>query len=180
MQEGLIPRRYAKALYKFAVECDATRAVYDKMLLLERSFEQQPALQEVMLNPYIKNNDKLKLLATAAGVDSSDPVMTDFFKLLDKNKRFEMARAIAIAYRQLYRRECNIYQVHVTSASPLSDAEETRLKDIIKRHLDGGSMEYSSDVDPDIIGGFIVKIDNELLDASISNELKQLRIKLIK
>lgn len=179
MQEGLIPRRYAKALYKFALDRKATRDVYDRMLTLEQSFEQQPALQEVMDNPYVKNADKLKLLATAAGIDKDDEVMVDFFKLLDQNRRFEMARSIAIAYRLLYRQENNIYQVHVTSAAPLSSDEENKLKEIITRHLHGGSMEYSSAVNPELIGGFVVKIDNELLDASISNELKQLRIKLI-
>lgn len=179
MQEGLIPRRYAKALYKFALEHDATRRVYDVMLTLEHSFEQQPALQQVMDNPYVKAADKLSLLATASGIDKKDTVMTDFFKLLDQNKRFEMARSIAIAYRLLYRKENNIYQVHVTSAAKLSADEEDRLKKAIMPHLNGGTMEYTTSVDPDLIGGFVVKIDNELLDASISNEFKQLRIKLI-
>lgn len=181
MQEGLIPRRYAKALYKFALERNATADVYARMLTLEQSFEQQPALQEVMDNPYIPSADKIKLLSTASGIDSDnkDEVMSDFFKLLNTNRRFEMARVIAIAYRQLYRRENNIFEVHVTSAFPLSVDEEKRLKDAITAHLKGGTMEYSSDVNPDLIGGFVVKIDNELLDASISNEFKQLRIKLI-
>ncbi len=134
-----------------------------------------------MDNPYIPAADKIKLLSTASGMDSdsSDPVMSDFFKLLKTNGRFEMARVIAIAYRQLYRQENNIFKVHVTSAFPLSADEEKRLKDAITALLNGGTMEYTSDVDPALIGGFVVKIDNELLDASISNEFKQLRIKLI-
>lgn len=179
MQEGLIPRRYAKALYKFALDHDATVAVYDRMLTLELQFEQQPALQEVMDNPYVGAADKIKLLSTAAGAGKEDKILADFFKLLQENKRFEMARHIAIAYRQLYRQENNIHQVHVTSAAPLEPREENRLKDVIERHLKGGSMEYSNSVDPELIGGFVVKIDNEVLDASISNELKQLRIKLL-
>ena len=179
MQEGLIPRRYAKALYKFALDRDATGAVYDKMLMLEQQFELQPALQEVMNNPYVGADDKIKLLSTAAGVGTDDSVMADFFKLLAANKRFEMARAIAIAYQHLYRQENNIYKVHVTSAAPFRPEEEKRLKDVINSHLKGGSMEYTTSVDPELIGGFVVKIDNEVLDASISNELKQLRIKLL-
>lgn len=180
MYEGLIPRRYAKALYKFALESSSTEKVYDFMKTLVLSFEKQPALQEVMDNPFIADADKTRLLNTAAGADpKKDTVLEDFFKLLAENRRFEMARAIALAYCLLYRQENNIYQVEVTSAAPLAPGEEKRLKDFILNHLHGGTMEYSSSVNPDLIGGFVIKIDNELLDASISNELNQLRLKLL-
>ena len=58
-------------------------------------------------------------------------------------------------------------------------AEEDRLKALIERHLNGGTMEYHHRVDPDLIGGFTVTINNEKLDASVADELKQLRIKLL-
>lgn len=179
MSEGLIPRRYAKALYKFALEKSATRRVYDLMLTLEKSFEDAPSLQEVMDNPFVPVKDKIALLTTASGATPKDLVLEDFFKLLDHNHRFPMVRSIALAYRLLYREENHIYEVKVTSAAPLADGEEKRLKDFILNHLKGGTMEYSSAVDPDLIGGFVIKINNELLDASISNELNQLRLKLL-
>ena len=70
--------------------------------------------------------------------------------------------------------------MEVVTAAPLAGAEEQRIKDIIAAHIPGKTMEYAARVNADIIGGFIVTIDNERLDASISNELKQLRLNLIK
>ena len=91
-----------------------------------------------------------------------------------------MVFAIAREYAALYRREKGIYKVEVVSAAPLSDSDEKRLKDLINKNLQGGTMEYSSRVNPDLIGGFTVTIDNRKLDASVSNEFKQLRVSLLK
>ena len=108
-----------------------------------------------------------------------DSVMADFLTLLTRNGRVDMMRDIALAYLDIYRQENNIHVVKVTSASPMSEADEQRLKSLIEKHLDGATMEYSSAVDPSLIGGFSVEVGNERIDASISNELKQLRLNLL-
>ena len=54
-----------------------------------------------------------------------------------------------------------------------------RIKDLIARELKGASMEFSTRVDPSLIGGFVINIDNERLDASLSNQLKELRLSLL-
>lgn len=179
MNEGLIPARYAKALYLVGCEKHVDKDLYDKMKALDHAFETEPKLHEVLANPFISAADKQKLMATAVGSSSSDTVFSDFLKLLSRNRRLDMARSIANAYVKLYRHEHNIYNVKVVSAAPLSDDDSNRLKNIIGSHLNGGSMEYSTAVDPALIGGFTVNVGNERLDASISNELKQLRLNLI-
>ena len=67
----------------------------------------------------------------------------------------------------------------MTAAAPMAPADEERLKKFISSHLDGGTMEYDFKIDPELIGGFTVNIGSERLDASIKNELKQLRLKLL-
>ena len=105
--------------------------------------------------------------------------MPDYLKLLVENNRLDAARDIALAYMKIYRSEHRIYLVTVTSAAPMGAVEENRLKALIERHLDGGTMEYHHRVDPALIGGFTVTIDNDKLDASVADELKQLRLKLL-
>ena len=61
----------------------------------------------------------------------------------------------------------------------MAPADEDRLRKLIQRHLGSAQMEYRHLIDPDLIGGFVVSIDNEKLDASVANELKQLRLKLL-
>lgn len=235
MNDGLIPRRYAKALYKFALEKGADKGLYRVMGTLGQSFADNQQLGELIANPFVGDDRKIALLNTAAGLgsapaapakpsstpsstpstsskpaakanaevdqkasstsvkSSSTPagisdadeakvseVINDFLKLLRTNKRLDMAGAIARAYCDCYRRENHIYRVKVISAAKLDSADEQRLQKMILSHLGGAKMEYSSGVDPDLIGGFTVDIDNERLDASVKNELKQLRLQLLK
>lgn len=189
MNEGLIPKRYAKALYKFACEKGADLGLYRLMGNLGRSFADNPALDSTVANPFVGDDEKIGLLKTAAAVSDASAssedvkvaeVYADFLKLLRDNKRLPMAAAIARAYCDIYRKENRIYRVTVVSAKPLDAPEQKRLLKLIENHLDGGKMEYTFSTDSELIGGFTVDIDNERLDASVKNELKQLRLKLLK
>ncbi|WP_367881452.1 F0F1 ATP synthase subunit delta, partial [uncultured Duncaniella sp.] len=83
MNQGLIPSRYAKALYEFASEKGADKRVFDLMKTLSASFEAEPQLMKVMANPFVAPADKVKLLSTAAGVrQDSDDVFARFLQLL--------------------------------------------------------------------------------------------------
>lgn len=177
MDKGLLPRRYAKALYKYADEKGATARVYTLMQNLASAFESNHELQNVVANPFVSVGDKQKLLITAAGENSD--ILADFIKLLANNNRLDIVRATALAYCEIYRQENRIHLVNITSAAPLSEADRKRLTDMIEKHIGDAKAEYSFDVNPDLIGGFVVRIDNESLDASIRNELKQLRKTLI-
>lgn len=178
MDKGLLPRRYAKALYKFAAEKDATTSIYALMQKLEKAFDTNHDLQNVIANPFVSVPQKTELLETAAG--SKDAIFADFLKLLSDNNRLDIIRQVALAYAALYRQENHIHLVSVTSAAPLSDSDRQRLTQMIENHIGNAKAEYTFDVNPDLIGGFIVKIDNESLDASVRNELEQLRRSLIR
>ncbi len=180
MDQGLIPHRYAKALYMAAKDAGTDRLLYTRMCSLGRAFAQSPEMEQTMANPYISNADKLRLILTGAcTTEAESPLLVDFVTLLSRNRRIGMTRAIAISYQDIYRKANHIYRVEVAAASAPTAENEKRLKDLILKELGGGSMEYSLRIDPELIGGFVVSIDNERLDASIKNELKQLRFKLL-
>lgn len=183
MNEGLIPGRYAKALLQSAAETGAELNIYKLMQQLAGSFSAEPALVKVLENPFVDSADKVRLIETAAGITAADeatyPLFSRFLGILVSNNRISSARDIALAYMDLYRKVHNIYKVNVTSAAPMAPADEQRLKSLIERHLNGAQMEYTSDVNPDLMGGFVVKINNEILDASVANELKHLRLNLL-
>lgn len=179
MDQGLIPARYAKALYLTACETSSETTVYDALKLVVKAFDDQPQLQSTLSNPFVSNSDKIKLLQTAASNSKSDDIYSNFLKLLAENSRLDQMRMIAQAYIKLYRQKKQIYEVKVVSASPLSEDEQIRLRKMISQHLNGGTIEYSAQIDPSLIGGFTVNIGNERIDASISNELKQMRLNLI-
>lgn len=176
MNDGLIARRYAKALFKVATERHCAPEQYR---LMHNLLEAYTLISSAMSNPFAGDDDKRRLLLSASQA-GDDATFGDFVSLLTRNGRLADTDDIARAFCDIYRHSRGICRVEVVTAAPLARAEEQRIKDIIAAHIPGKTMEYAARVNADIIGGFIVTIDNERLDASISNELKQLRLNLIK
>lgn len=180
MNDGLIPRRYAKALLKFAGENNQQERCYELMTTLSQSFADNADLSAAIANPYLDNATKAKLLMTASGANAADKCFIDFIKLLENNRRIDAVREIALAYLSLYRKANNIKLVEITTAAPLGKDEMDRLRKLVSDHINGAKAEFIEKVDPDLIGGFVITIDSERLDASLQNELKQLRLKLLR
>lgn len=181
MDTGLIPRRYAKALYEVGQERKVNDGLYGLMQTLSAAFASEPALGRTLANPFISADDKSRLLTQAAGGDraAADPLFADFIKLLDRNGRIGMAWDIARAFIDLYRSQHSIFRVVITSAAPLGDAERQRIEALVAEHVGRGTFEYEYRTDPSLIGGFTVKVNSELLDASVDSKLQQLRRHLV-
>lgn len=180
MNEGLIPRRYAKALYDVASERQQATRLYTLMGALTAAAGAQPELTRTLANPYVDDADKRRLLTTAAGASGDDTTFVDWLRILAQNHRMGMAADIARAYIDCYCSERRIYPVTVTSAAPLGPQESKRLRDLIQTHIGDASMEYAERVDPALIGGFAIDIASERLDASVRNRLEQMRHNLLK
>ncbi|MDE6300159.1 MAG: ATP synthase F1 subunit delta [Muribaculaceae bacterium] len=181
MNEGLIPRRYAKALFKTATERGLSQRLYSLMQTLAAAFDSNSGIAAVVNNPYVDLADKTRIISTAAGATDSDTLFADFLKLLAQNHRIGMTGDIAHAFVAEYRHDNNISRVLLTSAAPLPSEVVDRIKKLIDNHLpEGAKMEFDTAVDPDLLGGFIVTIDNQRLDASVRNSLRDLRLQLLK
>lgn len=178
MIDGLIPRRYAKALYKTALDHGKTKELYEVMKNVAESFRQNPKLQKVLSNPFIKQEDKKQLLISAAGAAADDDYLRFVWLILAHNRE-EYAYLMALSYRDIYRVENHISQVKITTASKLDDKEIEKLRQLVEKSFPKVTMEFSYAVDPNLIGGFVIDVDSSRMDASISNELKQLRQNLI-
>ena len=178
MNDGLIPQRYAKALYKFAIENGKSEVVYEEMKVVVSSFEANPDLLKVLANPYVSKDDKGNLLLAAAG-DKREEAYENFVKLILENKRERYAYHCALAYRQIYRKENNISQVEVVTAAKLGDDELNKICNLVQESYKGKTLEFTYTINPDIIGGFIINVDSIRMDASISNEIEQLRLNLL-
>ncbi|MDE7402223.1 MAG: F0F1 ATP synthase subunit delta [Muribaculaceae bacterium] len=174
MISGLIPNRYAKALYKFAVETGKTKQVYEEMKNVISAFSADARLQKIMANPHVDRKDKETLLLSAAGDKPGDDY-TRFVSLILDHHREEFAYLMALAYREIYRKDNHISQVKITTAAPLPEAEMDKLKAVVERAFKGMSFEYHHEVDPNLIGGFVIDVDSARMNASISSELEQLR-----
>lgn len=179
MDNGLIPHRYAKALYKVAQEHGDTLKLYDIMKTVIEAFRENPGLQKVLSNPFVKPEDKEKLLLSAAGKEVNEDFKR-FVMLIIDHKRVDYAYAMMLAYRDIYRKENHISQVRITTASQLHAHQMKKLRQLVEGAFPGSVLEFSEAINPDLIGGFIIDVDSVRMDASISNELEQLRQTLLR
>ncbi len=177
MNEGLIPRRYAKALYKYAQEQQCTQQVYADSQRLEEAFATHPALTKALGNPALSANEKEQLLVAAAGTDAGKAILR-FINLVILNHRETYFRAAMLDFQEVYRKENNIARVTITTATTMNDDIVARIKNLLKTQLDK-ELEFVYVTDPALIGGFILRVESMQLDASIQNELKKLRVKLL-
>lgn len=177
MNEGLIPRRYAKALYKYAQEHQCTQQVYADVQRLEATFVTHPDLKKALGNPALTSSHKEQLLVTAAGENCGEALLR-FINLVVLNHREEYFQATMLSYQDIYRKENGIARVTIVTASTLSDEIIERIKALLRTKIDK-ELEFKYEIDSSLIGGFILRVESMQLDASIQNELKKLRVKLL-
>ena len=178
MDIGTISSRYANALFSLAKEEKQDSLVYNDMKILQQNFLSEPTLKNVLNNPIISYNEKEKLLITSGGINVSD-IYKRFIQMILKHKRENILQLITYIYIHRYRKEKKITRVSFDTAVPVNE----KTKDLLKQKLaeeTGCSIEFSGQIKPDLIGGFVLRIGNYRFDASFSSQLKQIKKRLIK
>jgi len=155
MNTGMIPSRYAKALYEYAGEKSATERVYGEMQRLAGSFAAEPALRRALDNPVLTPEQKSGLVYNAAGGDPSDELKR-FVKLVLSHKRMQLLHRMALDYMALYRRAHNISTGELQTAVAVDETTEQRLKEWIVSRTHG-TVELRTLVRPDILGGVYLR-----------------------
>lgn len=177
MNDGLIPKRYAKALYKLAGETGERQEFYEKLKPLSRGLSGLDDVKRALLNPYIPVDEKGRVMSKLIGTEPGSS-LDQFILLVIKNNRAEYLRKIALAYVDIYREEHRIAKVVVTSATEMPEHQLKSVLEVVRRQLGDYTLEVEQEINPGLIGGFTVKIGDLLLDASVKNELNKLRLKL--
>lgn len=176
MDEGLIARRYAKALFRYSRDLGAADLVYEKMKLFEMNYIAHPDLQRALLNPTLSAGDKEMLLSTAIGIEPGEAYIRGI-RLVIKNHRERYVRQICLMFQKIYRAANGIEQVKITTAVELSGEALEQVKDYVRNHT-SKKIEFVVKVDPAIIGGFMLQVGTTRLDASLRKELKEIAGKL--
>ena len=169
MDRGLIAVRYAKALLESAIQFKKEDAVYVEMESLANNYLLVPQLRFTIDNPTLDNDKKLSLLKTACGGEVCD-LTERFFKLVFQEGRESALQFMATAYITLYSKHKNIIRGKLTTAVPVSEQTEAKMKQMVENRTHG-NVEFNTEVDPSIIGGFILEYDTYCLDASVKTKL---------
>lgn len=176
MDIGVISVRYARALLKCSVESKVEDQVYQEMQTLAESYIAVPELRRTIDNPMVGRDKKAEVLQAAAGGNVSE-ITVRLIDLVLNEGRENMVQFIANSYITLYRQQKNIIRGRLTTAVAVSDAMEQKMRQMVEKRTNG-TVEFTTDVDPEILGGFILEYDTYRMDTSVksqlSNILKQL------
>lgn len=172
MDIGVISVRYARALLKSAVQTKCDDQVYSDMATLAKSFVDVPQLRTTINNPTISQESKRQLLVTACG-PSATTLTKRFVGLVLKEGRESFMVFIASSYITLYRKQKNIIHGRLITATTVSPETEQKMRSIVESKTQG-TVEFLTEVNPDIIGGFILEYDTYRMDASVQSQLRNI------
>ena len=168
--------RYAKAIYDLAQDNKTTDQVLLSMTSIFENISENKELNDFLSNVMISNDDKEAVLNKIFG--SSTKEIHQFFKLLKTNKRFAITKNVAHEYLLLAKKEQNIQDVYVTTAIALDNTLETQVLSVAKQ-MTNSHINLISQIDPNIIGGFIIRINDKEYNQSVVRKLQLIKKEIL-
>ena len=167
--------RYAKAMYDIASEENFINEVYKDMDLIKELYGGSLDFKNLLSNSQINYQDKKKAMLSL--IEKSNSITEKLVDLLIDNKRVSIIGDIAISFIQLYNKHNDIKEATVITASPINED----LKSMILSKInisDTKSISLTNIIDSSIIGGFIIRFDGKEYNASVKQNLNNLKKEL--
>lgn len=175
MNTGLVASRYSKALLEYAGQAGDVADVYRQASALLLAFASVPGFQKAVTDhTAVSVEKKMELLAAALGDDAMADSLQRFFALVARNDRMQDIRFMLKSFVDMYHESRNMRFAHLVTAVPVDDAFRARMRSQLSSAF-GAEVVLEEEVDPSIIGGFILTVDDSRVDASVSGQLNALR-----
>ena len=172
-----IAQVYGRSLFAVAKEQDKLDVVREQLGQVADAISESRELQTFFFSPYFSTEEKKEGLHKA--VTGADESVANFLELLLENHRMPVVFRVRRDFDRLWEEENKLLPVQITSAVELDPSVAERIGDEIGRQT-GRTVELTSTVDPDVIGGIVLRVGNSILDASIRNRLENLRKQVAK
>jgi F-type H+-transporting ATPase subunit delta len=177
MNQSKIAVRYAKALFELATEKGLMEEIYNDVVLVFHASKTYEQFGAYLKSPVVKPSQKVNFITQVFKGNVSE-TMLSFLRLLVENRRESSIDDIARRYIHVYRVYKGIKTATITTASALDDATRTKLNEMLSQVYKTG-IELELHNDESIIGGFILKIEDNQYDASVVTGLKRMKTALL-
>ena len=167
--------RYAKAMYDIANEENSINEVYKDMNFINELNSGSLEFKNLLSNSQINFKDKKKLILSL--IKQSNALTEKLIDLLIHNKRVKIIGDIASSFIQLYNKHNNIKEATIITASPINNELESKILSMINIK-DAKSVNLTNVVNPNVIGGFIIRFDGKEYNASVKQNLNNLKTEL--
>lgn len=176
MNDSKISVRYAKALFLAAKEAKLLPEIMKDMKLI-MSVYAMPDFREVIDSPVVKTSSKKKITGKLFSSDISD-LSKSFVDLVLTNKRESHLAHIARNFTSLYKKEQGISTAEIVVAEAISKEQKEKFKSILAKVFKT-EIELTENLKPSILGGFVLRVEDEQFDASVASELKKIKKQLL-
>jgi F-type H+-transporting ATPase subunit delta len=167
-----IAQVYARSLFEVAKEQDKLDTVREQVGQFADALDTNRELAIYFFSPYFSTAEKKEGLGRL--LEDVDPTVANFLELLVENHRMPVIFRVRREFERLWEQENQLLPVTITSAVKLDEATVKSIGDAIGKQT-GQHVQIQADVDPDVLGGLVVRVGNSILDASIRNRLENLR-----
>jgi F-type H+-transporting ATPase subunit delta len=165
--------RYASALFDLARDQRHIDSVSRSLEALNQALVDSKDLAELVDSPLVSRDEAGKAFAAVAPPLSLDPLTANFLGVLARNGRKSALRPVIRAFRRLAAEHRGETVAEVVTARPLNDDQIAQLKSQLRARA-GRDVNLEAEVDPSILGGIVVKLGSQRIDASIRTKLNRL------
>ena len=170
--------RYASALFDLAVADKQLDAVTGNLEQLSAMIGESEDLRRLLGSPVISRDDQNKAMSALAEKAGFGELTRNFIAVVSANRRLFVLPAIISAFREILSAHRGEATAEVVSASELSDTQVKALGTQLKKAL-GSKVTIDTSVDPELLGGLVVKVGSRMIDSSLRTKLQQLRLAMI-
>lgn len=174
MVEDRIGYRYAKSLFDLAVEKGEVKKAGTDMELLRDTIAGSRDLATFLKSPLIDSTRKQKIIDRIFQGKFQSVLTEKLLNMVIRKGREMYLPQLAEAFLRLYDKQQNIQRGVLSSAVVLSDTQVAEIKSAMEKEI-GSKLELVQAINPDLIGGFVLKIDDILFDGSVSGSLRRLK-----
>lgn len=174
---GEAPTRYAQALLELAEEAKSISRVEKDLKSFKKIYESSADLKRLAESPVFATEDKAAALTAIAKKAKLSALTTQFIGTVAGNRRAAELPGIISAFNDILARRRGSQVAKVTSATKLTAADLTAIKSQLKKTL-GRPVNVETSINPDLLGGFVVRIGSRLYDSSLKTKLEDMRLAL--
>lgn len=168
---------YAQALMSVARSNNLTEQLGEDVRSLLNLLENSEQLRDFLANPFVKAEDKKAVLGRVVG-EGMNPYLRNFLMLLVDRRRILLLKEICQQYLALLRQMNQTVLAEVISAVELTEAQQQAVREKVTAMTNAATVELETKLDPDLIGGVIIKVGSQVVDASLRGQLRRLSLRL--
>ncbi|MFN2395964.1 MAG: ATP synthase F1 subunit delta [Bacteroidales bacterium] len=174
MKNLRVANRYAKALLGLAEENDFSDQAFNDMKLVYDVFAKSKELKTVMKSPIVRISKKLNII-NSVFKDKVHPVTLHYLNIITRKKRAALIEGIAWEFQKIHKENLDIETVNLITAGSIDKSLEKKAHEISKKLTKKTNIEFNRQVDPGLIGGFVLRVGDMQYDASVKRKLARLR-----